>query len=90
MLIIEIFLHSSEFSQQVCNEYMKFLNFEGYSIDEALRYVKAFFIQRSLDLLSEFKSVLKERMQYYLIDARLNLSFMIYIHIYNLFFYIFF
>eukprot|EP00795_Rhopilema_esculentum_P012669 gene12669-3379_t len=28
---------NSEFSQQVCNEYMKFLNFEGYSIDEALR-----------------------------------------------------
>lgn len=30
--------YSTEFSQRVCNEYMKFLNFEGYAIDEALRY----------------------------------------------------
>ena len=33
-----IFSYSTEFSQRVCNEYMKFLNFEGYAIDEALRY----------------------------------------------------
>jgi len=28
---------NTDFSQQVCNEYMKFFNFEGLSIDDALR-----------------------------------------------------
>ena len=38
--LMQLFLTSStDFSQQVCNEYMKFFNFEGLSVDDALRSV---------------------------------------------------